>query len=228
MAERVDLEFLLPLFAGIGLAFVTLSYAMVFLLDVMAAPTYAFFFVVILGSSLVLFKSEKLASLKNLAIAILGFIIAFYLVGLNPANLGHSLPLLFITGILVIVAMILPGISGALVLLYLNQYEYFFDALHEFRIIELAAFATGAILGILAFSHVLDALLKRHRAATVAFLIGLTLGALRLCYANIVVDSNTIFPVLLAILVGLFVMFMLEAGKIFPKKRARKAGRARN
>ncbi|MFO7618570.1 MAG: DUF368 domain-containing protein [Thermoplasmata archaeon] len=217
-ADRIDLEFLIPLFAGIGLAFVTLSFAMVYLLGEMASPTYAFFFVVILGSSLVLFKTERLASAKNLAIAALGFVLAFYLVGLGQANIGHSIPILFITGILVIVAMILPGISGALVLLFLNQYEYFFDALHEIRIVELLAFGAGAVLGLLVFSHALHALLERHRAGTISFLIGLTLGALRLCYENISVDAQTAFPVFVAALLGFFVMFVLEAKRIFPNK----------
>ncbi len=213
-SDRMDLGFLIPLFAGIALAFVGLSYAMVYMLGEMASATYAFFFIVILGSSLVLFKSEKLVSAKNLAIAGLGFILAFYIVGLDPASLGHSVPLLFITGVLVIIAMILPGISGALVLLFMNQYEYFFDALHEFRIIELLAFGSGAVIGILGFSHALDALLKNHRPGTISLLIGFTLGALRVCYENITVNTDTVFPVFMAVLLGFFVMFMLEARNI--------------
>jgi putative membrane protein len=217
--DRIDLEFLLPLFAGIGFSFVTLSFAMLYLLGNLASPTYAFFFVAILGSSLILFKSERLFSAKNMGVATLGFVLAFYLVGLNPASLGHTLPILFITGALVIMAMILPGISGALVLLFLGQYEYFFDALHELRIPELLAFAAGATLGILAFSHALSALLERHRAITISFLIGLTLGALRLCAENIRIDSASVFPVFMAALAGFFALFALEAHKVLPARR---------
>ncbi|MBA3046518.1 MAG: DUF368 domain-containing protein [Candidatus Thermoplasmatota archaeon] len=221
-SQRLDLEFLVPLALGVAVSFVALSYVMMYFLGELASPTFTFFFVVILGSSLVLFKSEKLASAKNVAIAAMGFLLAFYLVGLNQTNLGHELPILFITGILVIVAMILPGTSGALLLLLMNQYEYFFDALHEFRIVELLAFGAGAAIGLLAFSHALNAVLEKYRAQTVAFLIGLTLGALRLCYSNITMDSNTIFPVFIAALVGVFIIFMLEARNMMPG-RCRKA-----
>ena len=217
--ERLDLEFLVPLFAGIGFAFVTLSFGMLYLLDSLAAPTYAFFFVAILGSSLVLLRSEKLVTATNLGIVALGFLLAFYLVGLDPARLGHSLPILFATGVVVIVAMILPGTSGALVLLLMNQYEYFFDALHELRAAELLAFGAGATAGLLATSHALHALLARHRATTVAFLVGLTLGALRVCYDNIAVGPETVLPVFLALLLGFLAVFLLEARRGMMGKR---------
>ncbi|MCK5397170.1 MAG: DUF368 domain-containing protein [Thermoplasmata archaeon] len=218
----IDLELFLPLGAGIGLAFLIMSSIILFLLEDMASVTYAFFFILILGSAILLLRSEKLASVSNLTFILAGFILAFIFVGMDSTNIGHSLPVIFIAGIIAITAMILPGISGALLMLFLNQYEYMLDAIRGFQVIEILTFMAGAIIGLLAFSRVLNKLLDNYRSQTVAFLIGLMLGALRLCYDNITFDSTTIFPIWVAILIGFGIVFMLETGRM---KSARKSNR---
>lgn len=212
--NAIDLELFLPLGAGIGLAFLIMSNIILFLLEDMASPTYAFFFTLILGSAFLLLRSEKLASPINLIYTLVGFILAFIFVGMDSTSIGHSLPMIFISGIIAIIAMILPGISGALILLFLNQYEYMLDALRSLHIVEIFAFLAGAIIGLLAFSRVLNILLEKYRAQTVAFLIGLMLGALRLCYDNMTFESTTIFPIWVAALIGFGIVFMLETGRV--------------
>lgn len=216
----IDLELFLPLGAGIGLAFILMSNVILFLLHDLASPTYAFFFTLIFGSAVLLLRSEKLGKAVNLIFTVVGFVLAFWLVGLDTAGFGHSLPIIFASGLVAITAMILPGISGALILLLLNQYEFLLDALKGLHWAEIITFMAGAILGLLAFSRVLNRLLENYRAQTVAFLIGLMLGALRLCYDNMAFDSNTIFPIWLAALIGFGIVFGLEAGRV---KRVRKS-----
>ena len=145
----VDLELFIPLGAGIGLAFLIMSSIILFLLEDMASVTYAFFFTLILGSAILLLRSEKLASLLNLIFTLVGFILAFFFVGLDQTGIGHSLPVIFIAGIIAITAMILPGISGALLMLFLNQYEYMLDALRGLQFVEIFSFMAGAIIGLL-------------------------------------------------------------------------------
>jgi putative membrane protein len=218
----IDVKLFAPLGAGIALAFLIMSNIILFLLEDMASITYAFFFTLILGSAVLLLRSEKLASVFNLIFIFVGFIIAFIFVGMDATSYGHSLPVIFISGIIAITAMILPGISGALLMLFLNQYEYMLDALRSLNIIEIFTFMAGAIIGLLAFSRVLNKLLESYRAQTVALLIGLMLGALRLCYDNITFDSTTIFPIWVAGLIGFGIVFILEAGRI---KSTRKSNR---
>ncbi len=210
----IDVKLFAPLGAGIALAFLIMSNVILFLLEDMASLTYAFFFTLILGSAFLLLRSERLASLLNLAFIIVGFILAFIFVGMDATNFGHSLPVIFISGIIAITAMILPGISGALLMLFLNQYEYMLDALRNLNFIEIFTFLAGAIIGLLAFSRVLNKLLENYRPQTVAFLIGLMLGALRLCYNNITFDSTTIFPIWIAALIGFGIVFGLETGRV--------------
>ncbi len=210
----IDLELFVPLGAGIAASFLIMSNVILFFLNDMASPTYAFFFTLILGSALVLIKSERLGSWINLAFTIFGFIAAYLFVGIEATGIGHTLPIIFISGIVAITAMILPGISGALILLFLNQYEFLLDALKNIHLPEILSFLAGAIIGLLAFSRVLNRLLDNYRPQTVAFLIGLMLGALRLCYENITLDSSTIFPIWLAGLIGFGIVFALETGRI--------------
>jgi len=216
----IDLELFLPLGAGIGLAFLIMSNLILFLLDDMASPTYAFFFILILGSAIMLIRSEKLACPLNLIFTLVGFGLAFYFVGLDSTTMGHSLPVIFISGLIAITAMILPGISGALIMLFLNQYEFMLDALRGLHAVEILTFMAGAIIGLLAFSRVLNRLLDNYRGQTVAFLIGLMLGALRLCYDNMSFDSTTILPIWLAALIGFGIVFGLEAGRMKSAKRS--------
>ena len=210
----IDLELFVPLGAGIGLAFLIMSNIILFLLEDMASPTYAFFFILILGSAFLLLRSEKLASILNLVLTVAGFILAFIFVGMGTTSTGHSLPIIFISGIIAITAMILPGISGALIMLFLNQYEYMLDALRGLHFTEIFTFMAGAIISLLTFSRVLNRLLEKYRSQTVAFLIGLMLGALRLCYENMTFDSTTIFPIWIAGLIGFGIMFGLEVGRL--------------
>lgn len=216
----IDLKIFLPLGAGIGLAFLIMSNIILFLLEDMASTTYAFFFVLILGSAILLLRSEKLDSTLNLIFVIVGFCLAFYFVGLDSTTIGHSLPIIFISGLIAITAMILPGVSGALLMLFLNQYEYMLDALRNLHFIEIFTFLAGAVVGLLVFSRVLNKLLENYRAQTVALLIGLMLGALRLCYDNITFDSTTIFPIWMAALIGFGIVFILEAGRCGSVKKS--------
>jgi len=216
----IDIKLFGPLGAGIALAFLIMSNIILFLLEDMASITYAFFFTLILGSAILLLRSEKLASVFNLIFIFVGFIIAFIFVGMDATSYGHSLPVIFISGIIAITAMILPGISGALLMLFLNQYEYMLDALRSLNFVEILTFMAGAIIGLIAFSRVLNKLLESYRAQTVALLIGLMLGALRLCYDNITFDSTTIFPIWVAALIGFGIVFVLEIGRVESSKKS--------
>jgi putative membrane protein len=74
--------------------------------------------------------------------------------------------------------MILPGISGSFILLLLGKYAYILAALNRLDILVLAVFASGAIIGIISFSHFLSWLLKSYKFLTIAFLAGIMLGSL--------------------------------------------------
>ncbi|MGB9845529.1 DUF368 domain-containing protein [Methanothermobacter tenebrarum] len=210
--EEIDFELFIPLLLGIGTAILTISRIISFLITYYMAYTYSFFLGLILASAYLVFNRIDGFSLKNLISAIIGFLFAFFFVGLNPIQANHSLPIIFMSGAIAICAMILPGISGAFMLLLLNQYEYMLKALAKFSIPDIITFIGGAAIGILSFSKFLDYLLKNHEAVTMAFLVGLMIGTLRLPYSKMSIIQSTpslIFAVIIAI-IGFFIVFLIE------------------
>jgi putative membrane protein len=104
---------------------------------------------------------------------------AYLLVGVRPAQTPESLWFVFLSGMLAICAMILPGISGAFILVLLGKYQYILNALTSFDLPVIIVFMLGAATGIISFSNVLRWLLNHHHDLTVAALIGFMLGSLR-------------------------------------------------
>lgn len=208
---EIDFKLFVPLVSGIGLAFLFMSNIIYFLLQNVTALTYAFFFGLIAASAVLLYKRGHCTSAKNISFSIIGFIFAFLFAGFGALQIGHSLPVLFISGTLAICAMILPGISGAFILLFLNQYEHMLFVLKNLQFLEMFTFCFGALAGILCFSRVLDYALRKYENVIMSFLIGLMLGALRLPYREIVSTMDSVLPVLISAMLGFSIVFIPES-----------------
>jgi len=208
--RNIDFRLFIPLIAGIGLAFWLMSHIISFFLQNFAAPTYAFFSGLILASAVLICKRVGRLSVRNIPSLVIGFLFAFVFAGLATLQIGHSLPVLALSGALALCAMILPGISGAFVLLFLNQYEYMLSVLRNWQFLEIFTFGFGALIGILFFSRLMDYLFAKYRSFTMFFLTGLMLGALRIPYRNIVDTMNSFLPVLIAAILGFSTILILE------------------
>jgi putative membrane protein len=207
--RNIDFQLFIPLLIGIGLAIILMSRVMDYFLQNFEAPTYAFFFGLILASAVLIYRKVEGFSVIIMLFSITGFLAGFFFTGLATLQIGHSLPIIFVSGMIAICAMILPGISGAFMLLLLNQYEYMLSVLKDFQFLEIFIFIIGALIGILAFSRVLDRVLRKYKSYTLAFLIGLMLGALRLLYENVESSIDSIWPVVISGLLGFFIILVL-------------------
>lgn len=212
--EEVDYKLFIPLLLGIAIAMLTLSKIIGFLLDNYPAFTFAFFLGLILASAYVLYTQVVHFSPKIIIISIIGFILSFIFVGLNPIAANHSLPILFFSGMIAICAMILPGISGAFILLLLGQYHYMLNALNTFNFTEIITFCIGALIGILGFSKLLDYLLQHHEEITLALLIGVMIGTLRIPFTQVTSNvGSSPFDLLLCVIlmiIGFVLIVLLE------------------
>jgi putative membrane protein len=110
---------------------------------------------------------------------IAGSVAAWLVVGLVPAEMPHTAPFIFFSGMIAIMAMILPGISGSFILLILGQYAYVVEALKNLDIKVFLIFGAGAAIGLLGFARILSWLLNKFHAITIAALIGFMTGSLR-------------------------------------------------
>ncbi|TKJ17099.1 DUF368 domain-containing protein [Candidatus Woesearchaeota archaeon B3_Woes] len=210
--KKIDFWFILPLIIGIALAFLILSGVITFMLKSYTASTYSFFFGLILASSYFVYKKIKKINTKTITFFVIGLIFAFFFVDLGVTDkIGHSYSTLFFSGALAICAMILPGISGAFILLLLGQYEYVLNIIHNLEILKIIIFIIGAGTGLLLFSKLLNYLLKKHKSPTMAFLTGLMLGSLRLPYQNITQNLTSPLPSIIIVLIGFFLVIILES-----------------
>ncbi len=212
--DEIEFKFFIPLVLGIGVAFLTLAKVVTYCMDTQTALTYSFFLGLIIASAVILFKKLDQINLKNVLFAIIGAVLTYIFVSLNPIAANHSLPILFISGMIAICAMILPGISGSFLLLLLGQYKYMLNALHELHFVEIIVFVVGALIGILGFSKILNYLLKNHEEVTMAFLIGVMLGSLKVPGVEIAnsvgLNFAGLFPCIIVAVIGFALIIILE------------------
>ena len=107
--EEIDFELFIPLILGIGLAVLTLAHVISYLLEEQTAYTFSFFLGLILASSYILYTQLDEINIKILIVTAIGIVLSYIFVGLNPIAANHSLPVIFISGLIAICAMILPG-----------------------------------------------------------------------------------------------------------------------
>ena len=185
--KRCDLGFLLKIGIGAVLAIFGLSKALKWLLVNEPGLTLSFFLGLIIPSLAVPWGMMKRRGWAQLIWAIpgvaltVGLALAFDDTGVLDLELsGGSLFIAFVCGAIAVSAMILPGISGSFVMLVLGQYMKILAYLNERSVrglVWLGAMGAGCVAGLLAFSRLLNFLLRRWRSATMAFLIGLVLGS---------------------------------------------------
>ena len=147
--KKVDFKFLIPLALGIIISLFLMANLILLVLDYSVALVYSLFTGLILASALVILKNQK-SNFKNYSFAFLGIVIGFS-TGFIGFQLSNTLPVLFLSGFIAISAMILPGISGAFLLLILGQYEYLLNVLRNITTdyFEALIFILGAVTGLI-------------------------------------------------------------------------------
>lgn len=171
-------SFLLALLSGILVSFVSFMRLAKYLLENHPVLIWAFFFGLILASIYFVGKQITKWSPSVLIFFLLGSLVAFYISQLPSLATNNNPWFLFLAGAIAICAMILPGISGSFILIILGAYKVLSDALHDFDFKKILIFATGALIGLLSFSHVLKWLFKNYHNMTLALLTGFILGSL--------------------------------------------------
>lgn len=177
------LRFLLPLLAGILAAVLTMARVMHHLMVNHPIQTWALFFGLIAASILVVGRRASPLTPFSLVLVVLGAAASYFIVGLIPVTTPEAWWFVFLSGALAICAMILPGISGAFILLLLSKYEFITGALKnpfsDSNLLVLAVFAVGCAVGLASFSRLLDHFLRSRRSQTLALLTGFMIGAMR-------------------------------------------------
>lgn len=184
--KHINGNFLLSLVIGIGFSVVLLAGLMQFLLEQCPIQTWAFFFGLIVASSIFILRGISGWNWRDGLMLVFGVLLGATICTLSPTQTPEALWFIFLSGALAICAMILPGISGSFILLILGKYQFIMGCISDLvsgvdfgrNFLILGTFALGAIIGILSFSRFLHWLLARWKKETMVILAGFIIGSL--------------------------------------------------
>lgn len=176
--RHINGRFLLPVLLGIAVAIFSLARLMTYLLTNHPIAIWSFFFGLIVASALLVARQIGRWDWRTVLAFAVGAAAAWWITVATPAETPDDWWFVMLSGAIAICAMILPGISGAFILLLLGKYQYIMHAVGEFDIPVIAVFVIGAAAGIISFSHLLSWLLKHWHDVTVAVLMGFMVGSL--------------------------------------------------
>ena len=192
-ANHLDARFLAALVVGLGIGYVVMSFAIKYLMasDSLRTLTLASFAGMVVGSVVLVFgkiessKNQLVGCLVSGAIGCtLSVVIAFQNTAASTGEV--SLIYLFLCTVVAICAMILPGISGAMLLLIFGVYYYVLEIPRNLihfedvgsNLVKMSVVLSGCIIGLLTFGRTIKWFLQNHRAFTLSAMLGLMIGSL--------------------------------------------------
>ena len=201
---KINGGFLFTLAGGVFLAVFSLAKLMQFLLSNYTEATWSFFFGLIVASIVIIVNHIKKWKPSYFVALFIGGVIAWWLTSSSVIRTPHTSIYIYFAGVVSIVAMILPGISGSFILVILDKYRYIIDvasgiavgvvtmlkslasgnieafklAWGSMEIMPLIIFELGTLTGILGFSRILNWLFTRYHNLTISVLIGFLIGSL--------------------------------------------------
>ena len=184
--KSIDGNFLVSLLFGMAVGMIIGVFGVSHLLENYPPLIWAFFFGLIIASTIYIGKQIEKWNWKNIISLVLGAIVAYGITVLTPAEGSTSLIFVFFCGAIAISALILPGISGSFILLMLGMYSYIVTetvkpALSTFatdKLIVMGVFALGCLTGLMTISRALSWTFNNYRSITLSVLTGFMLGSL--------------------------------------------------
>ena len=187
-----NLSFLIALVLGIAISILTFAKVISYLLDNEPIILWSFFFGLVIASIVFITGQIQKWNWKTILGLLLGAVVSYFVTIAEPVTSPDSYWFLLLSGFIAIIAMILPGISGAFILLLLGSYHVVIGSINEFTsavfsmnwnaallaATKLGTFAVGALLGIKVFSKVLTWMFENYKNITLALLTGFMVGSL--------------------------------------------------
>ena len=176
--QHIDGSFLSLLALGALTGLLISANTVLYLLDNFPEPLMAFFIGLVLGSVWILRSQFQLRRVNNWLAICVGAVLAVMIGSLEPRIVEVNILYVFICGSIGISAMLVPGLSGAFILLLLGIYEFMLSALVGFDLLYISVFFSGCVVGLLLFSRALSWLLKRYHELSFAMIAGLMCGSI--------------------------------------------------
>ena len=179
-------DFLLILVSGILFSILSFSKLLTYLLTNFNIELRSFFLGLILVSIIILYRSInqiRLIQVQYIFLLIFSILSSFMIFNMSSFEPKVTVLYIFLCGVVCSLAMILPGISGAYILIILGTYEFLIDKISNLfldidSIKIVCIFGFGFIIGIIFFSKFIKYLLLNFKKTTFVTLIGLIIGSL--------------------------------------------------
>lgn len=236
--KHINGTFLLSLVIGIGFSVISLASLMQYLLESHPIQTWAFFFGLIVASSIFILRGISGWRWRDGLMLVFGVLLGAVICTLSPTQTPDALWFIFLSGAIAICAMILPGISGSFILLILGKYQFIMGCISDLvsgvdfgrNLLILSVFMIGAVIGILSFSKLLHWLLARWQKETMLVLAGFIIGSLVKVWPwsntealaqSEAAGSMFYGQAIVFALIGFFLVTGIElAGKLIAKRKA--------
>ncbi|TVQ75919.1 MAG: DUF368 domain-containing protein [Flavobacteriales bacterium] len=181
----VNADFLIRLFLGMVFGIIIGIFGITYFIDNYPIHVWAFFFSLIAASSFIVARDIKIFNWQTILFILIGTLFALWVTTGNPRSVDQSsLLFIFVSGILAISALLLPGLSGSFILLLLGMYTIIIPAVRDLlsgnfaELSTVLSFGAGCIVGIFTLSRVLHWGYLRFRDPVLALLTGFMLGSL--------------------------------------------------
>ena len=214
--EKLNGNFLLALVSGIGISLISFVKISASFLESFPLFIWSFFLGLIFATVYVIYKLINQWHNLNFFFLIISVIFSIFLSSFSAYDTDEiSLLYILFSGIIASSAMILPGISGSLILVILGVYAYLIKALDNLELIVIFTFILGAIIGLLGFSKILKYLFNNHRDATYTIMLGLVIGSIEKVWPwnksfSAELSNLNLFLSISLVILGFVIVILLE------------------
>ena len=212
-------NFLTTLVLGIGISLILFVKISANLLTSHPLYVWSFFLGLILATVYVIYKLIESWNLVNIISTLL--MIAFSIILTSDSlNISDDTNLFYILicGIIASSAMILPGISGSLILVILGVYKILVEALDNLDVKIISSFIVGAVIGVISFSKILKWLFNNYKSLAYSIMLGLVIGSIEKIWPwnksfSAELSNLDLFVSISLVILGFIIVFLLEKTK---------------
>ena len=228
---KKNLAFLIPVILGMGSAIVVLSGVIKYSYDNFPFPTMLFFVGLVLGGIPLLLKNVKgkkeskkvsnyIILLLTFALVIIMTLSDFIFGTMSDVSLTNMGPigyiLLFIVGVIAAATMVIPGISGSLVLMLLGYYYPVVSTINDLfkfnnifsNVIVLGVFGIGVVIGIVLISKLLEMLFKKYKVKTYFGVLGFIFASVIAIPLSTFIENDSVTVNIQGVIIGILMLFI--------------------
>ena len=214
--KKLNGNFLLALVSGIGISLISFVKISANFLESFPLFIWSFFLGLIFATVNVIYKLINQWSSLNFFFLIISITFSYFLSSFSIYETDEiSLLYILFSGVIASSAMILPGISGSLILVILGVYAYLIKSLDNLEMIVIFTFISGALIGLLGFSRILKYLFNNHRDAAYTIMLGLVVGSIEKVWPwnksfSIELSNLNLFLSISLVILGFVIVILLE------------------